>query len=172
MADGLQAQINKEMASAYIYLGMSAQCSEMNWPGFSKWFMVQYHEEMFHSMKIYNYLLEQGVRPTLGAIPAPKSEYSGLKDMFEATYAHEQGVTKSIWNLMSLAKEDKDYATEGFLAWYVKEQVEEEANDQEILTWLGRIGESAGGLFQLDHKLGKRGVGVPTDFTNLLGDES
>lgn len=167
MTEGLQAQINKEMASAYIYMAMSAQATDMNWPGFAKWFMVQYHEEMFHAMKIYSYLVEQGVKPLLQAIAAPKTDYASLKEMFEATYAHEQKVTKSIWDLMAIAKEEKDYATEGFLAWYVKEQVEEEANDVEILAWLDRIGESAGGLFQLDHKLGKRGADVPTSFVEL-----
>lgn len=171
MTEGLQTQINKEMASAYIYMAMSAQASDMNWPGFAKWFMVQYHEEMFHAMKIYNYLLDQGVKPELGAIAAPKTTYGTVKEMFEATYAHEQGVTKSIWNLMAIAKEEKDYATEGFLAWYVKEQVEEEKNDTEILGWLEAIGSSAGGLFQLDHKLGKRGGDVPTNFAELEEEE-
>lgn len=171
ITEGLQAQINKEMGSAYIYLAISAQCSDMNWPGFARWFMVQYHEEMFHSMKLYNYLLDSGVKPELTALAAPRTSFSSVKEMFETTYAHEQGVTKSIWNLMALAKEEKDYATEGLLTWYVKEQVEEEKNDTEILAWLERIGESAGGLFQLDHKLGKRGAGVPTDFTTLSGED-
>ena len=172
MAQGLQDQINKEMESAYIYMAMSAQCTYMNWPGFAKWFMVQYHEEMFHSMKIFNYLTAQGLKPVLQAISAPKTEYVSLREMFDTTYAHEQKVTKSIWDLMAIAKEEKDYSSEGFLGWYIKEQVEEEANDTEILAWLDRIGESAGGLFQLDHKLGKRGTDVPTDFTALEGGES
>lgn len=72
--DSLNAQVNKEMASAYLYLAMSAQCSDQNWPGFASWFMVQYHEEMFHAMKIYNYLLDQNRRPLLKAIPEPANE--------------------------------------------------------------------------------------------------
>jgi ferritin len=169
--DGLNAQVNKEMASAYIYMAMSAQCSDMNWPGAASWFMAQYHEEMFHAMKFYNYLLDQGRKPILKAIAAPQADYPSLKAMYEATYAHEQTVTASIRALMKQAKAEDDYATEGFLAWYVKEQVEEEKNDTEILAQLTKIGDSQNGLFMLDHQLGKRKATVPTDFNNLGGED-
>ena len=168
--DSLNTQVNKEMASAYIYLGMSAQCSDLNWPGFASWFMVQYHEEMFHAMRIYNYLLDQGRRPVLKTIAEPAADYPTIKALFEKTYAHEQTVTASINNIMKLAKAENDFATEGFIAWYVKEQVEEEKNDTEILSQLERIGESQNGLFMLDHQLGKRAVTVPTDFNTLGGE--
>jgi len=169
MFNSINEQINKEMASAYLYMAMSAQCSEMNWPGFAQWFMAQYHEEMFHAMRFYNYLLDQARRPVLKAIPEPKAQYASLKAMFEATYAHEQGVTKAIHALMALAKEERDYPSEGFIAWYVKEQVEEEKNDTEIITRLERVGESQNGLFMLDHDMKKRAVTVPTDFNALGG---
>ena len=170
MFEGLNTQINKEMASAYIYLAMSAQCTDQNWPGFSRWFMSQYHEEMFHAMKIYNYLFDQGRKPLLKAIAEPPVEYKDLKAMFEKTYAHEQTVTASIHALMKQAKAENDYATEGFLAWYVKEQVEEEKNDTEILAQLEKVGESKNGLFMLDHDYGKRKTSVATNFSEL-GEE-
>jgi len=171
MFEGLNSQINKEMASAFIYMAMSTQCADMNWPGAQSWFMTQYHEEMFHAMKIHQYLLNQGRKPLLQVIPAPQVDYPSLKAMFEKTYAHEQGVTTSIHALMKLAKSENDYATEGLLAWYVKEQVEEEKNDTEILSQLTRIGESQNGLFMLDHQLGKRKTTVPVDFTSLGEDD-
>lgn len=171
MFEGLNDQVNKEMASAYIYMAMSAQCADQNWPGFQTWFMTQYHEEMFHAMKIFHYLLDQGRKPVLKAIAAPATEYASVKAMFEKTYAHEQTVTASINNLMKLAKAEQDYATEGFLAWYVKEQVEEERNDTEILAQLTKVGESMNGLFQLDHHYGKRKTSVPVDFNSLAGED-
>lgn len=170
MFDALNTQVNKEMASAYIYLAMSAQCSEENWPGFSRWFMSQYHEEMFHAMKLYQYLLDQGRGPVLKAIAEPPSKYPSLTAMFEKTYSHEQGVSASFRSLMKLAREENDYATEGLLAWYVKEQVEEEKNDTEILAQLAKVGESKNGLFMLDHQYGKRKTTVPTDFSAIVED--
>jgi ferritin len=171
MYEGLNDQVRKEMESAYLYMAMSAQCADMNWSGFEAWFMAQYHEEMFHAMKIYRYLLDQGRKPRIQAFSAPPTEYPSLKAMFEKTYAHEQGVTASINALMKLAKSESDYATEGFLAWYVKEQVEEEKNDTEILAQLTKVGESQNGLFQLDHRYGHRKTGVPTDFLSLAGED-
>lgn len=171
MFEGLNTQINQEMASANIYLAMSTQCTHQNWPGFARWFMVQYHEEMFHAMKIHQYLLDQGRCPRLLSIAEPAANYPSLKAMFEKTYAHEQGVTASINALMKQAKAEADYASEGFLAWYVKEQVEEEKNDTEILAQLAKIGESQNGLFMFDHQLGKRTATVPTDFCHLEAED-
>jgi ferritin len=171
MYEGLNDQIRKEMESAFIYMAMSAQCAEMNWPGFESWFMSQYHEEMFHAMKLYRYLLDQGRKPTIKAFSAPQTDYASVKVMFDKTYAHEQTVTASIVNLMKLAKSENDFATEGLLDWYVKEQVEEEKNDTEILAQLTKVGDSVNGLFQLDHRYGKRKTSAQTDFVALGGEE-
>lgn len=62
-----------------------------------------------------------------------------------------------IYNLMDLAREEKDYATEEMLRWFVNEQVEEESNTLKIVEQLKMIGDSKGSLFQIDHILGKRG---------------
>lgn len=171
MHENLNDQVNKEMASAYLYLAMATQCAEQNWPGFEQWFMVQYHEEMFHAMKLRQYLLDQGRNPALKAIPAPQADFATVQSMFEKTLSHEQGVTAGIHALMKLAKAENDYATEGLLAWYVKEQVEEERNDAEILAQLAKIGPSQNGLFMLDHQLGKRKVDVPVDFTAMAAED-
>ena len=53
---------------------------------------------------------------------------------------HEQEVTRSINDLMSLAIEDRDHATVNFLQWFVDEQVEEEANVSDILAQLKLVG--------------------------------
>ncbi len=76
--------------------------------------------------------------------------------MFEKTLAHEQFVTKIINDLVDLALKENDHATQIFLQWFVSEQVEEEANDHEILDKLKMIGESGGGLYMLDRELGGR----------------
>jgi ferritin len=58
--------------------------------------------------------------------------------------------------LMDLAIKEKDYATQTMLAWFVKEQVEEEANASEILAQIKMLGSVVGHLFYLDHQLSKR----------------
>ncbi len=160
MADALNEQINKEMYSAYLYMAMSAASESRGLKGFANWFMVQYEEEMSHAMKIYHYLLGQGADVMLKSIAEPPSDFKSPLDMFEKTLAHEQMVTKSINDLMDVAISEKDHATQIFLQWYVTEQIEEEANDHEIIDKLNLVGDSAQGLFMIDAELSKR-VFVP-----------
>lgn len=152
----LNEQINRELYSAYLYLGMSAQASAMGLRGAGNWFFVQYQEETAHALKLYKYLLEQGAEVKLVAIEEPKAAFATLLAMVEATLKHERFITRSVGDLMDLAVSEKDYATQILLQWYVKEQVEEEANDTDLVTTLKMAGNSAGTLLMIDKQLGKR----------------
>ncbi len=152
----LNEQINRELYSAYLYLGMSAQSHALGLRGAGNWFYVQYQEETGHALKLYKYLLEQGAGVELASIDKPKATFTTLLAMFEATLKHERFITQSINDLMGLAVSEKDYATQIMLQWFVTEQVEEEANDTEFVTTLKMAGSSAGTLLMLDKQLGKR----------------
>ncbi len=163
--DTLNEQINREMYSAYLYLSMSAYASHEGFKGFASWFMVQYHEEMFHAMKLYEYMNLRGGSLSLKSLPQPPDTFASPLDMFQKTLEHEQYITKSINEFMDLAIADKDHATQIFLQWYVTEQVEEENNDREILAQLKMIGADAQGLMLLDKDLSARTTTVPTEFS-------
>ncbi|MGB3210995.1 MAG: ferritin [Desulforhopalus sp.] len=165
MAQALNEQINKEMYSAYLYMSMSNFSAKMGLKGFANWFMVQYHEEMFHAMKLYEYVQRQGEEVQLDTIKAPPAEFSSQLDMFTKTLAHEQYITSSINELMELAISKKDHATQIFLEWYVTEQVEEEENDNDIIAQLKLIGDNVHALLMLDRDLAARVANVPTDFS-------
>jgi ferritin len=156
MTDALNNQLNKEIYSAYLYMSMSAYSSYSGLKGFANWFMVQYQEEMVHAMKIYDYINNQGQQVKLMAISQPPTEFESPLDMFEKTLKHEQFVTKSINDLVDLAILEKDYATNIFLQWFVTEQIEEESNDNEIISRLRIVGEDGNGLLILDKELSAR----------------
>jgi ferritin len=157
MTEAINKQINSELYSAYLYLAMSAEAELKGYKGTAKWFQVQFQEEMGHAMKLKSYLLEQGSEVELGAIAKPAVGYKSLLAMFEATLKHEQSITRSINGLMDAAVKEKDYATQILLQWYITEQVEEEANDNDIIVMLKMAGSSTGALLMLDKQLGKRG---------------
>lgn len=163
MEKALNEQINKELYSAYLYLAMAAQAENMGLKGFANWFTVQFHEEQGHALKFYEYVNEQGGRVELAAIKQPQTEFRSVLSMFEQTYKHEQFVTASIHALVDLAIKEGDHATRSMLTWFVDEQVEEEANDLEILGKLKMIGSSGSGLLYLDGKLAKRKLGGGED---------
>ena len=163
MVDALNGQINKEMYSAYLYMAMSAYSDSKGLKGFANWFNVQYKEEMEHAMKLYHYVQEQSAQVKLLAIEQPPAEFGTPLDMFEKTLAHEQFVTKSINGLMDQAISEKDHATQIFLQWFVTEQIEEEANDNEIIDKLKLAGQEGNGLFMIDKELGARVYTPPAE---------
>ncbi|HOW98933.1 MAG TPA: ferritin [Kiritimatiellia bacterium] len=156
MTKAINEQINKELYSSYLYLAMSAQAEALGLKGFANWFKVQAAEENEHAMKFFDYLGEQGARVKLAAIDQPPVEFKSPKAMFEETLKHEKTVTASINALADLALAEKDHATGSFLRWFVDEQVEEEANAQEIVDWLKLAGEAGNALLFLDSKLRAR----------------
>jgi ferritin len=161
MESALNEQVNKEFYSAYMYLAMSAYCITIGLPGFAHWMRTQYEEENMHVTKMYDYILDQGGEVHLKTIEEPGKEYGTPLQIFEKTLEHEQFVTRSINELMSMAVEEKDYATQTFLQWYVTEQVEEEANVNDILAPLRMVGDDKSGLMMIDQQLAQRPAPTP-----------
>jgi len=156
MVEKLNYQINIELFSAYLYLSMASYADAEGLAGFSNWFKIQAKEEEFHAEKLYNYVNQQGERVVLEAIEKPETDFTSMLDLFEKTFKHEKVVTSLINELVKLAREENDYATESFLQWYVIEQVEEEANPAEIIQKLNFIGKDGRGLLMLNQELATR----------------
>lgn len=155
--EAMNAQITHEMYSAYLYLSMSAYFESANLPGFASWMRVQAQEEQGHAMKFYDYIHDRGGKVSLQAVPQPPVDFASPQDIFQQACEHEQKVTGLIHAIYEEALAQKDVASQVFLNWFVNEQVEEEKNVSKILDLLNKIGPSVGSLYQLDHRLGKRG---------------
>ena len=117
---------------------------------------IQSDEERAHAMKFYEYIIARQGKVALDTIEAPKGKWTSAGKIFEEVYAHEQKVTGMIGTLVDLAVKEKDHATFEMLQWFVKEQVEEEANAATICEKIKTIGDIPGHLFYLDHELAKR----------------
>jgi len=162
MEKALNGQINKEFYSAYLYLAMSAYCNKLGLPGAEHWFRMQYDEEVLHMTKMFDYVMQHGGDAHLLQIDEPPREFGTILDVFEASLAHEQFVTKSINELLDVAVDEKDHASQVFLQWYTTEQVEEEANVDEIVQRLKLAGDNGGALMMIDDKLAQRLPPAPT----------
>ena len=157
--EALNEQINAELYSEYLYLSMAAYYEEEGLPGFASWMRAQADEEHAHAMRLYDFVIERDGRVTLDGIEGPPTEWSSPDDAFRAAYEHEVEITGLIDDLVGLAREENDNATENMLQWFVAEQVEEEATAQEILDKLRYVGDDGPGLLMLDQELGQRGGG-------------
>ena len=156
MEEELNKQIIAEFWSAYLYLSMFAFFQNINLTGFANWMKVQYQEETTHAMKIFDYVNERGGRVLLQPIAAVDTKWEDETDVFETTLKHEQKVTSLINNLVNIAIEEKDHATNNMLQWFVEEQVEEEANADEILQQLKMLKGNPHGILMLDRELKQR----------------
>src|SRR3989339_1554135 len=156
MQKALNEQLNAELYSAYLYLSMCAWFQSKNLKGFANWMNIQTQEETAHGLKFFNFITERGGRVKLEQIKGPETEWSSPLAIFAAAYKHEQYVTSRINNLVNLAIEEKDHATNSFLQWFITEQVEEEANADGIVGQLKMVQETPGGMFMLDKELDQR----------------
>lgn len=153
----LDTQIIEELHSAHVYLALSARLESWNLKGMANWMMIQAKEENDHAMGFFRFLIERGAEPTMLAMAAP--DLTGVNkplDVFTTGLKHEHHITALIHQIYELAKEEKDYALESFVRWYIDEQVEEEANANEIVDKLKMIGDDGSALYVLDKELSTR----------------
>ena len=154
----LNAQFAEELRSAYAYLAMSAYCEEQKLPGMAHWLRAQFEEETGHAMKFYGFITDRGGRVRFEALERPTEDFKSALNVFETALDQEKRVTESINTLYSVTAEERDYASQAFLDWFVTEQVEEEKTVTDVVDSLQRVGDKGEGLFLLDKELGGRGA--------------
>ena len=154
--EALNKQINAEFWSGYLYLSMSAHFAKEGKSGFANWFKVQALEENDHAMRFFDYIVSRGGEVTILPIKEVPHSWASPIDAFKAALAHEKHVTALIDNLMTLANEEKDYATGSMLKWFIDEQVEEEDTAQEYIDSLEIIKDNGFGIYTLDKELKSR----------------
>ncbi len=150
-------QLQNELQSAYVYLGMSAYCESQSLPGMAAWLRQQFDEEQQHAMKFYNFILDRDGQVALKQLDSAPTEYGSPIQVFEAALANERQVTAQINDLYALANKENDFASQALLDWFAAEQVEEEKTVGQIVDDLKRAGDG-NGLFLLDRELGSRGA--------------
>lgn len=150
----LNDQILAEMWSANLYLSMSFYMAVEGYDGLSHWLKKQSQEEMEHAYDMADYVLKRGGVPKVEKIDVVPQGWGSPEDVFKHVYEHECHVSKLINNIMDLAVEQRDNATQDFMWKYVREQVEEEATALNIYEKAKKASEA--GLLFLDSKLGQR----------------
>jgi len=162
LQDAVNAQINAELWSAYLYLSMSLDAEAKGLKGVANWFFIQFREEQDHARIFMNFLAARDCRVELKAIDAVPTQWDSALDMFKATLEHERKVTALIQNLAAIAHEDKDFASQNSFAWFIDEQVEEEENAREMIAAFDAVEGNKFGLYMLDKELAARVYTTPS----------
>lgn len=146
----MNEQISKEAFSSNLYLAMASWAETQGYEGIANWFYAQAEEEHLHMLKFIRFINEKGGKAIMPAIEKPESVFPDVKHLFTEALKHEQFITASINEIMHVAVEDKDFASQNWLQWFVAEQREEEASVQRIIDKLNILGAHNMYLFDKD----------------------
>jgi ferritin len=134
----LNAQIGNELSAHNQYLACAIYYDALTMPRMAAFFYDQALEERSHAMMMVQYLLDTDAEVTIPAVAAPTSLFADLVAPVELALAQERTVTDQINGLLRIAREESDFASEQFMQWFIKEQVEEVATMSDLLAVVRR----------------------------------
>lgn len=146
-------RIEQEEASSRLYKSMAVWLDYKGYNGAAKLFNKYAEEELKHAQWAYQYLLDLDVLPSVPAIEKPQTDFSGLVDIINKTYEHEQKVTEQCQQLASAAFKEGDYMTLHLAQHYLDEQVEELAKSNYWVNRVQAFGSDSNILFEIDEEM-------------------
>lgn len=152
----LHEQVRHEFTAHQQYVALAVWFDSRDLPQLAKHFYAQALEERRHAMMVVKYLLDRGVPVQIPGVDAVRNDFSDPKELIELAVAQEQRVTEQIERLFTVAREESDAIGEQFILWFLKEQVEENASMDTLLTVTKRAGDQ---LFQIEDFLARETVG-------------
>ena len=132
----LNAQIGHELAAHNQSLACAVHYDALTMPQMAAFFYAQALEERDHALMMVQYLLDAEV-----AIPGVEAPVTGFEDVVapvRLALDQERRVSEQINALLRVAREESDFASEQFMQWFIKEQVEEVATMSDLLAVVTR----------------------------------
>ncbi len=154
VADALNRHMGREFAAHFQYLSLSGWFDNEGLPELAGFFATQAAEEHTHAMRFWRYIQDAGATLTIPGVEAPHATFADADDAVTAALDWEVAVTGHIDDLVRLARDHHDYATETFLHWFVTEQVEEIATMTQLQQVVRRAGEA--NLLQVEDYVARR----------------
>jgi len=146
----LNEQIQKEGYSSFLYLSMASWAENKGMSGIAQWLFAQAEEEKTHMLKFIDYINERGGKAIIPAIDKSPEDWNDVFILFDEVLKHEQYISASINDILALAVEEKDFATQNWIQWFVTEQVEEESSVQLVIDKLNLLGKHNLYMFDRD----------------------
>ncbi|MBM7509863.1 ferritin [Nocardioides salarius] len=134
----LNAQIGNELAAHQQYLACAVHYDAETMPQMAAFFYAQALEERDHAMMMVQYLLDTDSAVVIPGVPAPLSSFDDVVGPVALALEQERQVAEQIYDLVRTAREEQDFASEQFLQWFIKEQVEEIATMSDLLAVVRR----------------------------------
>ena len=132
-AEQLNVQIGNELAAHNQYLACAVYFDAETMPQMAAFFYAQALEERAHAAMMIQYLLDTDSDVVIPAVPAPVSTFEDVVAPVALALDQEKRVTEQINGLLRIARDESDFASEQFMLWFIKEQVEEVATMSDLL---------------------------------------
>ena len=136
--EALNVQIGEELAAHQQYLACAIHYDALTMPQMATFFYTQALEERDHALMMVQYLIDTDTPVVIPGVQAPVSAFDGVVTPVELALTQEKRVTEQINGLLRIAREESDFASEQFLQWFIKEQVEEVATMSDLLAVVRR----------------------------------
>ena len=101
-------------------------------------FYAQALEERNHAMMMVQYLMDAGVDPVIPGVEPPQVRFDDIVAPVALALEQERRVSEQVSSLAMTAREAGDYASEQFMSWFIREQVEEVSSMNDLLTIVTR----------------------------------
>jgi len=147
-------QIGHEMGASMQYIAIASYFDSETLPELAQFFYRQSEEERTHAMRFVKFVDDVGGRVRLPAIPAPQNDFASAEEAVAKALAWEEEVTRQVYGLVDLAREDRNYIGIKFLDWFVQEQLEEVSSMTDLLAVVRRAAEN---LLYVEEYLVRRG---------------
>ena len=134
----LNAQVGHEFAAHQQYLACAVHYDLLTMPQMALFFYRQAGEERDHAMMMVQYLVDCDEPVSLPAVAAPQSKFADVVEPVRIALEQERRVAGQINALTAIAREENDFASDQFMQWFIKEQVEEIATMSDLLTVVSR----------------------------------
>lgn len=136
--EALNAQVGNELSAHNQYLACAVHYDAETMPRMAAFFYGQALEERDHAMMMVQYLLDTDADVVIPGVEAPQAAFADVVAPVALALAQEKRVTEQINGLLRIAREESDFASEQFLQWFIKEQVEEVATMTDLLAVVTR----------------------------------
>ncbi|MDG3010488.1 ferritin [Rhodococcus sp. D2-41] len=143
----LHDQIKNEFTASQQYIAVAYHFDSNDLPQLARHFYEQANEERNHAMMIIAYFLDKHIQVTVPGVDEVRTEWADILAPLEFSLQQEKDVTEQVVQLASAARDEGDYVGEQFMQWFLKEQVEEVATMNTLVTVAKRAGDN---LFDLE----------------------
>ncbi|SSC22317.1 Ferritin, partial [Klenkia terrae] len=129
----LNVQIGNEFAAHQQYVACAVYYDQQTMQQTAQLFFDQAAEERTHAMMMVRYLLDADAEVRIPALPAPINDFSDVVAPIALALEQEKRVTEQINELTAVARRENDFASDQFMQWFIKEQVEEVSKMSDLL---------------------------------------